>query len=202
MASVLNDTIGGFNTYISALKKEAGIDYLFSLTLFDTVIQNRYVAEPIAKIPELSTKNYIPDGGTALYDAIGCTVRNVDRNKPDAEKILTVIMTDGEENSSREWNLSGIQALIKQKEDEGNWTFVFLGAQPDAWAVGQQMGVAAKNMAQYDPVRSTGTFAAMASATNAYSHVADARSEDVMALAPRKMRTAAGLRVPGLDKRK
>ena len=59
-------------------------------------------------------------------------------------------MTDGEENSSREWTHDAVRSLIAQKESEGMWTFVFLGASLDAWDQGRRYGVPLANVAQYD----------------------------------------------------
>ena len=167
MASVLNDTIGGFNTYLAGLGEEQKVDYLFSLTLFNTTFENRYVAQPLTAVRALDTGNYVPDGWTALYDAIGSTVRALESKEkagkmPPLDKVMTVIMTDGYENSSREWTLAAIRQLIAQKEKEGNWTFVFLGATPDAWSVGMGMGVQAGNTARYQPAQTQAVFQATA----------------------------------------
>ena len=60
-------------------------------------------------------------------------------------------MTDGEENSSREWKLNAIRELIKTKEAAGNWTFVFLGANVDAFEQGANLGVPMAQSVRYDP---------------------------------------------------
>ena len=169
MEAVRSDTIGGFNAYLAGLAEETKVDYLFSLTLFNTSFENRYVAEPLKNIRDLDTKNYVPDGWTALYDAIGSTVHAVERKLPTVDKVMTVIMTDGHENSSREWMLAGIRELIAKKEGEGNWTFVFLGATPDAWDVGVGMGVQRGNAVKYDPAQTSGVFRATVQATNAFA---------------------------------
>jgi uncharacterized protein YegL len=172
MSAVLGDTIGGFNAYVQGLRDEQEVDYLFSLTLFNTTCENRHVAEPIGKIAELDNKSYVPDGWTALYDAIGLTVRAVEKKFPAVDKVMTVIMTDGHENSSREWTQQGIKDLIAAKEKEGNWTFVFLGATPDAWDVGMGMGVQRGNSVQYNQAQAPAVFAATAAATNVFARSA------------------------------
>ena len=111
---------------------------------------------------QLEGKSYRPDGNTALNDAIGITVRKVEHDNSAVNKIVTVIMTDGEENSSREWSLDGVRALIEQTEKEGRWTFIFMGAGLDAWAQGQAYGVKQGNVAQYQTDRYKEVFAAMA----------------------------------------
>ena len=141
MSTKVQDVIGGFNLYLDELAKEPAVDYGFSLTLFDTVVEMKYQAVPLAKVAKLDDATYRPSGNTALLDAIGNIVQTV--NTHGFDKTITVIMTDGEENSSREWTLGAIRELIKGKEAAGNWTFVFLGANLDAFAQGASLGVPA-----------------------------------------------------------
>jgi len=169
MASKTNDVIEGFNAYIDGLGQEDQVNYLFSLTLFDTQVAYRHVAIPLAEVKKLDSKSYQPGGNTALNDAIGVTVRKVDADQPKVDKVVTVIMTDGEENSSREWTHDAVRGLIEQKEKEGSWTFVFLGAGLDAWHQGRSYGVQAANVAQYSADQYRDAFAAMAVGTNVHS---------------------------------
>lgn len=88
----------------------------------------------IKEISRLSKENYQPCGNTALYDATGIIInktgerfRNLkEENRPS--KVLFVIMTDGEENSSREFTLSKLKDMITHQENVYSWNFLFLGA--------------------------------------------------------------------------
>ena len=177
MGSCLTDTIGGFNTYIQKLKEDKKSKYLFSLTLFDTSFENRHVAVDLQTVPELTSSTYVPGGMTALYDAIGKTVAAVEAKNENADKVLTVILTDGQENSSREYHLQMIKDLIARKEKEGNWTFVFLGAGLDAFTVGDLMGVARANSVSYDPTQVKGVYTNTAAATMCFAQN-DIKSSD------------------------
>ena len=194
MASKQNDVIHGFNAYVDGLDKEDKVDYLFSLTLFDTQVAYRDVALPLAQIKKLDDRSYVPGGNTALNDAIGITVRKVDAERPQVDKIVTVIMTDGEENSSREWTLDAVRALIDQKEKEGNWTFVFLGASLDAWHQGRSYGVQLANVAQYRADQYRDAFAAMADGTNALSSSPKRQSLNFFTSLSKEAMRKAGLR--------
>jgi uncharacterized protein YegL len=167
MSTKVQDVIGGFNLYLDELAKEPAVDYGFSLTLFDTVVEMKYKAAPLAEVAKLDDATYRPSGNTALLDAIGNTVQTVSTDSFD--KIITVIMTDGEENSSREWSLQAIRALIKSKEAGGNWTFVFLGANVDAFEQGANLGVPVAQSVRYDPAKYQDVYASLASSTNAFS---------------------------------
>jgi uncharacterized protein YegL len=167
MSTKVKDVIGGFNLYLDELAKEPAVDYGFSLTLFDTVVEMKYKAVPLAKVAKLDDTIFRPSGNTALFDAIGNTVQTVSTDGFD--KTITVIMTDGEENSSREWTMPAIRELIRSKESAGNWTFVFLGANLDAFAQGACLGVPMANAVRYDPADYRGVYASLAKSTNLFS---------------------------------
>jgi hypothetical protein len=64
--------------------------------------------------------------------------------------VVFVILTDGEENSSREYNLQAVRTLITQQKEKFNWDFVFLGANQDAVLTGTTMGFDAGSSMTYD----------------------------------------------------
>ena len=194
MASKTNDVIEGFNAYIAGLGKEDQVNYLFSLTLFDTQVAYRYVAIPLPEVKKLDSRSYQPGGNTALNDAIGITVRKVEADQPKVDKVVTVIMTDGEENSSREWTHDAVRGLIEQKEKEGSWTFVFLGAGLDAWHQGRSYGVPAANVTQYSSNQYRDAFAAMAVGTNLFSSSLKRQSGNFFASLSKEFMRKAGLR--------
>ena len=167
MSTKVQDVIGGFNLYISELAKEPAVEYGFTLTLFDTAVAMKYNSVPLEKVAKLDESSYRPSGNTALLDAIGNTAQTV--NTDGFDKIITVIMTDGEENSSREWTLQGIRELVRSKESLGNWTFVFLGANLDAFTQGANLGVARPNAVRYDAANFLGVYSSLARRTNAMS---------------------------------
>jgi hypothetical protein len=195
MGSILTDTIGGFNTYIQQLQLDEESAYKFSLTLFNTGFENRHVAVDMKNVPELTQRTYLPSGGTALYDAIGATVAKVENESPDVEKVLTVILTDGQENSSREYRRETIKALIERKEKEGNWTFVFLGAGLDSFAVGDSIGVSAQNAVQYDTGNITAMFRNTARASIAFSASRHRQVDNLYQTVPAPAMSAAGMSV-------
>jgi uncharacterized protein YegL len=167
MSSKVQDVIGGFNLYIDELAKDKNVEYGFSLTLFDTAVALRYQAVPLAKVEQLSEKTYHPSGNTALLDAIGNTVQTLSTDNYD--KMVTVIMTDGEENSSREWTPVAVRELIQAKEKLGNWTFVFLGANIDAFAQGERLGVLPANAVCYERSSYRDVYDSLAANTQVFS---------------------------------
>ena len=55
-------------------------------------------------------------------------------------RVLAVILTDGLENASQEVTASQVRRMIAEREAEG-WTFIYMGANQDAWAAGGALGV-------------------------------------------------------------
>lgn len=145
METVKADTEGGFNAFIDAQRAEPG-EARVTLAQFDTHYEVVYSNRPIADVGRLELQ---PRGGTALYDALGRLVTDVGAELaalPEAERpgtVIVVVLTDGHENSSREWTHAAITAVIKRQEAEYSWDFLFLGANMDAVAIGTSLGFAA-----------------------------------------------------------
>src|SRR5258708_5034126 len=100
MASVWDETLNGFRTFVKDLKENGvkeGVEYILSLTTFDTQIETPLVGKPIAEVDEDILSKYGPRAATALLDAVGMTIENTDKNRHGAEKIICVIVTDGQE---------------------------------------------------------------------------------------------------------
>lgn len=151
MSPTVSDTIGAVNEYFDSLTKdtpEARVSVMEFSDCFGGEDTFRVLAsdEKPADVPRLTTTNYRPRGNTPLYDAIGKAITETEGVK--ADRYLLVVMTDGQENASKEWKLDGIKKLIEKKQGE-NWTIVYLGANQDAWAIGTAMGVAAGNTMSY-----------------------------------------------------
>lgn len=137
MQSVKGATISGFNEYVDNLKRDDP-DATFSLTLFDTGGIDTDKARKARDVAALDDKTYKPRANTPLYDAVGQVVSESQDNADTA--YLVVILTDGQENSSREYDRKKLAALIKEKEATGRWTFVYLGSNQDAWAEAAAFG--------------------------------------------------------------
>ncbi len=141
MQSCKQAAIAGFNQYVTLLQDEPAPTW-FTLTLFNARRTDvRYRGVPVATVPKFDVETYRPQDTTPLYDAIGHTLAAARKDAPAGCKKLCVILTDGLENSSKEFTRAQIYALIKDCEQEG-WRFVYLGADHDVWAAGEDLGVA------------------------------------------------------------
>jgi len=144
MQSCKRAAIAGFNQYIKSLREEPASTW-FTLTVFNSQrTEVRYRGVPVSTVPELDIETYRPIDTTPLYDAIGQTLTAARQEAPTGCKKLCVILTDGLENSSKDYVRKQIFTLIKACEQEG-WRFVYLGADHDVWAAGEDLGVAAES---------------------------------------------------------
>jgi hypothetical protein len=145
MATVQSRVISGINEYVSDLERGAKKGKLdFTLVKFDTEVQEVAVGKSIEKFGRLTARSYAPNGMTALYDAVYKTIVAAGEwlsKQKDKYRVLCVIQTDGQENSSRLYNEKQVSELVRGHVDGGFWTFVFLGADQDAWANAQRMGI-------------------------------------------------------------
>lgn len=168
MQAIKDDTEGGFNAFVDQQRNEPG-EARVTLAQFDTHYEVVYADRPIADVPPLDLQ---PRGMTALYDALGRLITDVGAelaSLPEAQRpghVIVVVMTDGLENSSREWTHEAVSAAIKRQEREYSWYFVFLGANMDAVAVAAQMGFDQSRSMTYG-ANDQGVASAM-SATTAY----------------------------------
>ena len=141
MGGMESDTIGGYNSYIkSHLDKNAKV----TTVLFDDQYELLTNRTDIKDIKELTNTDYYVRGCTALLDAIGKTIKLMD--KSGSKKVMFVITTDGYENASKEYNKSQIKELI---EGHKNWEFVYIGADVDSYGEAASLGIKKTNTANY-----------------------------------------------------
>ena len=173
MSHLAGDTIGGFNGFIESQKALEGRATLTTV-LFDTTWNILHDGIDLHEVKGMTSSDYIAGGGTAMLDAIGEVINRVqDRHdelgaeKP--EEVLFVITTDGEENSSREFNKKQIEKMIKHQTNGHGWKFMFLGANMDAVKEAESIGISkdwSTNYA-YDSKGICDTFTTMSCAASA-----------------------------------
>jgi len=129
-----SDVIGGFNSFIEKQKKDNPGKITVSLYKFNNLVTQVIGNKPAAKVRKLTTEDYTPSGFTALYDAIGQAIHETDKQlssqpeKQRPDKVMLVIITDGQENASKEFSATAIKSAISTHEDLLHWSFIFLGS--------------------------------------------------------------------------
>jgi uncharacterized protein with von Willebrand factor type A (vWA) domain len=143
--------ITSLNEYVKNLQKEK-IEGSVSITAFDTFhsvsgptvrLEDVVTDQSIAYFEPLDSNTLQPSGGTPLYDAAAAIMdRAIERN---SERTVIVILTDGEENSSKEYTQAKIKSKVKTLQDK-SWEVIFLGANFDVAGYTAGSGLASTKM--------------------------------------------------------
>lgn len=153
------DHEGGLKSFVEDNRKLAG-DVRFTLIQFDTTNPCEVVYDRVA-LDDVQTIALVPRGGTPLYDAMGRALDHLTKHQPD--EVICMVITDGDENESKEWTKDRVKARVKELETRG-WTFLFLGANIDAFAAGAAVGAQAGTTLSFNAQSHNG-IAAMYNAT-------------------------------------
>ena len=140
------DTLGGFNSMLEKQKKGTGRAYV-STVLFNDRSEVIHDRERIDRVKPMTEQDYLVGGCTALLDAVGGAIRHIGnvhryaRKSDVPEKTLFVIITDGMENASHKYTAEQVKRMIKNQQDKYKWEFLFLGANIDAVAAADNIGI-------------------------------------------------------------
>jgi uncharacterized protein YegL len=154
MGGLESDTIGGYNSMLEKQKAVEGECHITTV-LFDNNYELLHDRIDIKAVSPITEKEYAVGGSTALLDALGRTIHkigNAQKHTADdyrAEKVMFIIITDGEENSSREYSAEKVKAQIERQKTKYGWEFVFLGANIDAVETAGRFGIAPNRAQNY-----------------------------------------------------
>lgn len=146
-------TMNGFNSFVDGQKLLPG-ECSLRLVRFNNDVETVF-DHPIANVPKLTGELFFPFAGTALYDAQGMSITELGRELHNTDederpgKVIIVTLTDGLENSSREYTREMVESLIREQREKYGWQFIYLGANQDAVEVGQTMGYTPQSTATY-----------------------------------------------------
>lgn len=153
MWALTKDTINNYNKLLEERRKEGNC--IVSTIVFNDhrkVIHNRI---SIDKVKNITTEDYIAGGTAALYDAVGTTIDEIGRalnntlEEERPEKVMFVIITDGEENASVEYSQKDVLERIRHQKEKYNWDFSFIGANIDAKKAANDIGISLEDAFSY-----------------------------------------------------
>jgi uncharacterized protein YegL len=147
MANITNTIISGFNELVQTIKGSEeqfpDQEHFISLISFNGMGQKElHFMDAAAQLQEIDAQRYQPNASTPLFDAMGYSLNKLKyalEGKTDYN-VLVTIMTDGEENASKEFNGSTIKALVEQLKTQG-WTFTYIGTDHDVTAIASRLGI-------------------------------------------------------------
>ena len=150
------DTVGGLNSCIDELKstKEENDNIKVTLKLFDHEQINVWNSVPLENVENFQVSNFIPRGQTALYDAMGDSIKEYfdmkELDNTSFDSCCIYVSTDGYENASKKWNKNSLKELIKQAEELYNIKVMYLAANQDAILEAASMGISADRAINYN----------------------------------------------------
>ena len=149
MSSIARAAISGFNETVGGIRaaqekfKDTQEHFVSLMVFCDCEKRLVYDKMPVDKIPELTSKDYRPCCCTPLYDAMGISLsalRNDIKDKNDATAVVTII-TDGLENSSKEYRLKDVKTLVEDLTNNEGWTFAYIGTNQDVDKVSEDLSI-------------------------------------------------------------
>lgn len=150
MQGLWTEALSSVNAYVAKLAEDK-VDTGVTLATFDQDTQGKFAFDIIRDriIPStwrpVSDKDATPRGGTPLNDATGRIVNLAFAGNYD--KAAIIIMTDGEENSSKELTVTQAKLLLDQCRARG-WQVIFLGANFDNARQATSYGAMSANAVQ------------------------------------------------------
>lgn len=189
MSGFESDTVGGFNAVIEKQRAEEG-RVLVSTVLFNNYSEVIHDRVPIEEIKPMTAENYRVGGCTALLDAIGGAIHHIGnihkyaRPEDVPEKTIFLITTDGMENASQQYGSDKVKEMIRKREEENGWEFVFVAANIDAVNTAASIGIRRERAANYrqDSEGTEMMYCAMSEAVSSYrrgARVDDSWSKDL-----------------------
>lgn len=147
MQSIYSQALTGVNETLATIRlaqeEHPELEQYVSLASFSAgeyFLNRIYSALPIAEARDITRKDYPLLGCTALYDAMGTCISELQQKVTHDDRVLVTIITDGYENASRTWNGKQVKSLVEELRQMG-WTFTYIGADQDVERVAEEIGV-------------------------------------------------------------
>ncbi len=148
MSSIYKPTLLSMNEVLGGIRKEQQ-DHpeqrnFVTIVTFEGEgmrgVKTRRDRGSIEAVADFKESDYQPGGCTPLYDAIGKTLHKLEPQIGKKDRVLVTVITDGYENSSREYNVMIVKSLIDRLRQKG-WTFAYIGANQDAVEVARNLHI-------------------------------------------------------------
>lgn len=163
MDTLWDEAVGSINGYVATLPVSTKV----TVAVFDSIgydiIRN---GNPLNKgWKDISPKEASPRGGTPLYDSTARMINQAMYENP--ERAVLVVMTDGYENSSKEYSRSAVKAKVDAFKARG-WEVIFLGADFDVREQASDFGIGIGKTMNYEPGSFLEGMRSLGAATTAY----------------------------------
>jgi len=194
MESCRDKTIEAFNDYVKSLAAQSTAGTRISLTTFDTESTDLvFDAVRIADMPKLTHDLFVPRGRTPLFDAVAAVAARIDNvNLLAEERVVLTILTDGEENASREMTADAVRRMLIDRQERRNWLVQYLGANQDAWEAGAQIGIGARHAINFGVASITPAMQTVATSAKRFREAAPENAREAAAFTQTERASAKG----------
>lgn len=153
MCDTKAQAVQGYNEQVQQMKLNSKDQDIFcSLITFNGEIFEHLWCEPADKLTEATTEDYKTEGSTAMRDAIGYAIEKLQKTVDSSGDVahLVVIISDGEENTSRHYSVEALSELKTSVDKTGKWTFTYMGCDEKYLKkVAQQLNIPISNVAKW-----------------------------------------------------
>jgi uncharacterized protein YegL len=147
MSPIKKNIIQGFNELVQTIqgieKKFPEQEHFISLVSFNGIdVKKLHVLDPASKLQEIDDTKYMPNGSTPLFDAMGKGIAIVEKGLKGVNdyNVLVTILTDGEENASKEFTGAAIKKKVEALK-KNNWTFTYIGTDHDIEKMARSLAI-------------------------------------------------------------
>ncbi len=147
MESIKTTIIQGFNELVQTIqgieKQFPEQEHLISFVSFNSLGQNLlHFIDPASKLKQIDDKTYKPNASTPLFDAMGFSINKLKQSlQGQADyNVLVTILTDGEENASKEFSGLDIKKLVEELK-LNRWTFTYIGTDHDVEKIAASLSI-------------------------------------------------------------
>ncbi len=163
MHNVRERTLNDYNEKVQMYRNEANAgeqEVIACFITFNDHLDEHLWLVPAEQLKEGTLEDYVPDGGTALNDAIIYALDKAEETirLGENDAVFVTILTDGDENSSKLYPRPKGDMVVKQRikhlEEPRNgkqqWTITYVGANQDVEEVAERYGIQHANCAVYN----------------------------------------------------
>jgi hypothetical protein len=155
MNAGIDITLSSYNEMTDVARRAqlaSGDETTATLITFADEAEVMYEQVPIGSVVALTKANYVPEGMTALYDAIGLAIHTASKFKTDENTaFLLQIFTDGGENVSKFYGAPRLKSMIEELNATGKWTVTVAGPQGNIDIFAQALSIPTGNVTGFDP---------------------------------------------------
>jgi uncharacterized protein YegL len=153
MSDCWSTTISALNEQILSIRQAQQLNpevpIKANLVVFSSDVQFEFLNVPAAHLDELNVHRIQPGGMTAMLDGIGQGIARIEHVMQEGDDVICIILTDGEENSSREFTYSAIGKKIEKLKASQRWTFMMMGADFDIFEMAEKLKIDSDRQFKY-----------------------------------------------------